>query len=336
MELITTDEFLQIGETMPLLDVRSPSEFNQGHIPGAINLPLLNDEERALVGTCYKQKGNLAAVILGYKLVGERFAGYLELAIEMFPSKKIVIHCWRGGLRSRIMSQIFENGGFTVFVLKGGYKNYRNWVMKTLETEKKIFVLGGLTGSGKTDLLKLLGEKQEQVIDLEALASHKGSALGDLGQPQQPTQENFENLLASQWIKIDAKKTLWLEDESRMIGRLVLPSGVYNQIRNSRLFEIEIPNEMRIQRLRIEYGEFEKEKLIEKTKKIRKRLGDLRTRQAIELIEEGKMSEWVELLLQYYDKTYRYGQSLRPQLLKKLIKIPSPQAVELFLRDVYS
>jgi tRNA 2-selenouridine synthase len=176
--------------------VRSNKNYLDGHIPGAISFPLLKNEERAQVGTCYKNKGNFEAVILGYELVGPRFPEIIRAAKSKFEEKPLFVHCWRGGLRSRIMTNLLASAGFQVYLLKSGYKNYRNFVLNTFSKPYNFQVLSGYTGSGKTEILEFLKQNGKNVVDLEALANHRGSAFGGLGFSAQPTQEQFENNLA--------------------------------------------------------------------------------------------------------------------------------------------
>ncbi len=312
-------EVFALQEHIPLIDVRAPIEFEQGHIPNAINLPILDNENRKLVGTCYKQNGHEAAVILGYKLVGPQFYLLVKQAYKLFPNKKIIINCYRGGLRSRIMANLLSTAGFEVYLLQGGYKKFRHWVLSTLNEPYQFKVLGGYTGSGKTVILKELVTKNIQVLDLEGLANHRGSAFGNLGMPEQPTNEMFENLIAVQLQKFDTKKTIWVEDESSLIGRCKVPKPIYENMRKSTLYFLAIDLEKRIVNIVNEYGQFDKAILQQATQKLYKRLGDLRTREAIQLLDENNLADWAKAILIYYDKTYLFGVSKRePQLIKKI------------------
>jgi len=301
------ESFLTESSGLPLLDVRSPSEFLAGHIPTAINFPILNDENRKLVGICYKTKGHDEAVLLGYKLAGPHFNEIIKEAFILFPEKKVSLHCFRGGLRSKIMSYLLETAGFTINLLDGGYKSYRKFVLDILDKDLNIKVLGGYTGSGKTEILQNLGAHNSQIIDLEKLANHKGSAFGSLGLGSQPTQEQFENNLAAQILQLDNSKTIWVEDESRMIGCLVLPTKIYDKIRSSPLVFLDYTSVERSQKIITEYGCFPKDLLIESTKKIRKRLGDETLRLAIDFLAVDDYNNWVSIILNYYDKTYLFG-----------------------------
>lgn len=287
-----------------LIDVRSEGEFERGHIPGAINIPLLRNEERVQVGTIYKQQGRDAAVALGFKLLGPRFHDLYE-AFKSAGSNP-VFYCWRGGLRSQISATLLEWGGQPVGLISGGYKAYRHFVQKELSRPRKFVLLGGMTGVGKTEILQLLAQKGLAVVDLEALASHRGSVLGGLGMPAQPTVEMFENLLHNAVAAFPEGSTILMESESRKIGTCVMPEGFWNNMLQSRVLEIEIPHQQRVERLQKEYASFDPQILAEKTEKLRKRLGGLLCQQAKEAILEGRKAEWVSILMGYYDKSYRY------------------------------
>ena len=184
-----------MSQNVPLLDVRSPAEFEQGHIPGAINVALFTNEERARVGTIYKTQGKDEAVLEGLRIVGPKMASIVEQALELAPERKLKVHCWRGGMRSGSVGWLLRQAGFSVEVLNGGYKAYRQKVLQELANPFNFVVVGGPTGSGKTHVLKALQNSGEQVIDLEGLAHHRGSAFGHMGLEEQPSSEYFENLL---------------------------------------------------------------------------------------------------------------------------------------------
>ncbi len=313
------EDLLKLNETLTLIDVRAPIEFEQGHIPNAINLPILNNDERKEVGTSYKQNGHEAAVILGYKLVGPNFYKIIKQAYKQFENKEIIIHCYRGGLRSRIMANLLSTAGFQVHLLQGGYKKFRHWTLEKLESEYNFKVLGGYTGSGKTTILKEFASQNIQVLDLEKLANHRGSAFGNVGLPPQPTNEQFENLIAVELNKMNLKSPIWIEDESSMIGRCKVPTKIHGAIRNNQLYFLEIDLEQRVKNIIVDYGQFDKEILKEATNKLHKRLGDLRTREALQLLEENNISDWAKAMLIYYDKTYLFGVSKRESA--KIIKV---------------
>lgn len=304
IKTITINEFFLLPIGTPLADVRTPAEFAHGHIPGAFNLPLFSNEERVVVGTTYKQVGREEAILLGFDLTGPKWSGFIKQALEVAPDKKIAVHCWRGGMRSGAMAWALDLYGFEVYLIQGGYKNFRRWALDQFQQPANVVVLGGRTGSGKTRILQELALLGEQVIDLEDLAQHQGSSYGTMNKMIQPTQEQFENNLAFQLKDIDRTKRLWLEDESRNIGRLTIPTPVFNQMSQAMLVDIHVDLEQRVRALTLEYGLLDKEFLIICTSRIHKRLGPVQTKQAIAAINEGNMEEFIRIVLVYYDKTY--------------------------------
>lgn len=315
-------EFLKADEDELIIDVRSEGEYLHGHIPGAINLPLLNNEERHIVGICYKKEGREKAVQKGFELVGHKFSGFLSKALAASPSRKIKVYCWRGGMRSNIMAWVLSLAGFRVSLLKGGYKEFRHWVLEECSKDWNLIVVGGKTGSGKTELLQEIRKTGEQVIDLEFLANHKGSAFGGLGQSEQPGYEHFENLLAMEFRSFNSDTPVWLENESRLIGSVKIPDILFDNIRKAPVVEVSIPEEVRVDRLLKEYGHFDPNILAENTKKLERRLGNLRMNEAVEKILSGEMRGWIKDVLTYYDKTYLYGKSLRKPETIKVIVLP--------------
>jgi tRNA 2-selenouridine synthase len=305
-KLISVKEFFQLRRSIPMLDARSEGEFIQGNIPGAINLPILNDEERKIVGTIYKEEGSLAAVKEGFKLVGPRFYQIIERAENKFPKKQILTYCWRGGMRSEIMAWLLGMSGFEIFRLIGGYKTYRNLTYETVRKERNYLVLGGKTGVGKTSLLHGLQLAGEHIIDLEALANHKGSSFGGIGQPCQPSIEQFENLLAEKLFTIPSASTIWIENESRKIGTVILADELYQQLLSRPLLEIIKSKKERIQHIKEEYATLPEDELISAVKRLQKKLGGLRTSEAIMAIQNNQDSLWIENVLLYYDKTYSF------------------------------
>ncbi|MGD8427814.1 MAG: tRNA 2-selenouridine(34) synthase MnmH [Balneolaceae bacterium] len=299
--------FLEAAESLPVIDVRSPSEFQQGHIPGAYNIPLFTDKERAEIGTLYKQKGRDAAFKRGLELVGPKMRSLVEESDAIAPNRNILVHCWRGGMRSSSFGWLLNSAGFEIKTLQKGYKAFRNFVLDIFAKKHSIAILSGYTGSGKTEVLHVLGELGEQVIDLEGLAQHKGSAFGHLGEQRQPTGEQFQNRLGMKLMQIDSEKPVWLEDESRFIGKRMIPKDLFKQMREAPVFRLEVPREERVERLVKDYGKYPISQLKESVLKIKKRLGGLRTQQAIEALEKGNLSKVAEFVLHYYDKAYDYG-----------------------------
>jgi tRNA 2-selenouridine synthase len=259
------------------------------------------------VGTTYKQVGKDAAILLGFDLTGPKWSGFIRRALEIAPGKKIAVHCWRGGMRSGAMAWALNLYGFEVYVLEGGYKNFRKWVLDQFLLPHELFILGGMTGSGKTKILDELRALGEQVIDLELLAKHQGSAYGSLNKLVQPTQEQFENDFAAELNGKDKQKKIWVEDESSSIGKRTIPRSFWNQMVSSFMIDIAVPAGQRIENLVQEYGSLDKAFLIESTERIRKRLGLDQAKNAITAIREDRMADFIQIVIRYYDKTYRTG-----------------------------
>ncbi len=294
-----------------MIDVRSPSEFTQGHIPGAVNIPLFLNEERAVVGTLYKQKGREVAFQKGLEIVGPKLNLYLESANAVAPHKHVTVHCSRGGQRSASLALLLQFAGFRVQTIIGGYKAYRQFVLQAFQNRKSRFiVLGGKTGSGKTDVLHELQKFGEQVIDLEGIARHKGSAFGALGELPQPTVEQFENELFKRFNEIDPERRTWVENESRTIGKMFIPDGFWEQIKSSILIHLEVPFEIRVKRLVNDYACFPKIDLEESVKKIERRMGGQNVKAALENLEAGDFGTATGIVLNYYDKAYLHATSL--------------------------
>ncbi|HMQ64252.1 MAG TPA: tRNA 2-selenouridine(34) synthase MnmH [Flavilitoribacter sp.] len=290
-----------------LFDVRTPAEFDAGHIPGAVNLPLFTNEERAEIGTIYKQVDPRLAFLRGLELVGPKMRQYVEQASASAPDLSAVVHCWRGGQRSESMGWLLEKSGFDITVLNGGYKAFRRHALEYLcALPHPLIVLGGYTGSGKTEVLHVLKRKGERVVDLEGLARHKGSAFGALGELPQPTVEQFENDLWAAFREIPSTLPVWVEDESRSIGRVYQPDGFWRNLLSSTLIQVIVPVELRVERLVREYGAFPKEDLAESFVKISKRIGGQHVKAALEAISRDDLSTAAHIALQYYDKTYQH------------------------------
>ncbi len=323
--------FLDLAGSCPILDVRSPSEYSHAHIPGAISFPIFSDDERKIIGTTYKQVGREPAIKEGLDFFGPKMRHLVAQAEAVTAahaveagSKQVLVHCWRGGMRSGAMAWLLDLYGFKVSLLTGGYKAFRNWVLDTCDQPAPLRVLGGYTGSGKTELLHTVAQNGGAVLDLEALANHKGSAFG--GDPGlQPSQEMFENLLAVAMHRTQIARTgqtVWLEDESRRIGDINLPLRFFERLRNSQVYFLEVPFDARLDHILTDYAEVPLPELIECTLRIRKRLGGLATKETVAYLETGDRRSAFAILLNYYDKYYGKGISERRESSVEVVGIP--------------
>lgn len=316
IQKITINEFLERVPYSLVLDVRSPGEYEHAHIPGAYSLPLFTDEERKVVGTAYKQQSREQAIKIGLDYFGVKMRKMVEEVEALvkaravsgsgnpvIPFGGVLVHCWRGGMRSAGVAWLLDLYGFKVYTLVGGYKVYRKWVRDQFDKPHNLTVIGGYTGSAKTDLIRNLQKEGMPVIDLEAMACHKGSAFGALGENPQPKQEMFENLLAKALHENEGAIS-FIEDESQRIGLLQIPNPFWETMRKSRVVFLDIPFEARLDYLTEEYGKFEKEKLVNAIIRIQKRLGGLETKTAINYLLEHNIKESFRILLKYYDKCY--------------------------------
>lgn len=302
--MLSIHDFLKLRHQQPVIDVRSESEFAKGHIPGAINIPILTDAERKIVGTLYKQQGPKEAIKEGVRLVGPRLFQILEATENIAQGQDVLVHCWRGGMRSNNFCWLVSRLGINAKPLEGGYKAYRAEVLKSFEFPFKFLVLSGSTGSGKTEILQALKKQGEQIICLETLANHKGSAFGGLGLGDQPSTEQFENNLYETISALDLSKRIWIEDESIAIGKIFLPQPLWKLLRSSALVKVNVPLEVRVQRLVTDYGNVSTESLLEATQKITKRLGGQHFNAAKESLLQNDLASTASVLLNYYDKAY--------------------------------
>lgn len=295
------------------MDVRSPAEYRQGHIPGSINIPLLSDDQRVEIGTIYKQKGKEQAVLRGFELIGPEFAGKATYMLQQIKSQKALVYCWRGGMRSEIMSWIASLLGVKTDILSGGYKAYRNKVLAEFHKSRTAVVLSGATGSGKTEVLNRLANRGIPVIDLEAAACHRGSSFGAIGMAEL-SQEMFENRLASQLMSIPSDTPFWIEDENRMIGKKCIPAGLFNQMTQFVNIWLQVDESMRVKRIKMDYAHLDQTELELAILRIEKRLGNERTRRAVEALKAGEHEVWIHEVLAYYDKSYKHLKSEHPNL----------------------
>ncbi len=307
--MLQINEFIEKSKNNIILDVRSPAEFLNGHIPGAVNIPLFDDNERGTIGTLYKNSGREEAVLKGLEITGPKLQSLLSKVLELKKEKgcnDIFVHCWRGGLRSNSFAWMLELAEVNTFVLSGGYKAYRNHVLSVFDNEYKIVLLSGETGCGKTDILKELKKTGEQIIDLEGLAHHKGSVFGGVGRETQPTSQQFENNLSYELEKTDRSKWIWFENESPSIGRVYIPKDIVTQMKAAPVMQISLPKSEREKRILREYGDLDLSQMEDKISKLKKYLGSENCMTAIEGLHNGTLDKTISILLAYYDKTYNH------------------------------
>jgi len=282
-----------------LIDVRSPSEYYKGHMPNSINIPLFDNEERSIIGTIYKKQGREKAVIEGLKFLEKKMELLLDNIFMNIDSHKIIpgiknnelsirIYCSRGGMRSQSISWLLEKYKFNPITLKGGYKTYRRWILDSFSKKWNIVIIGGKTGTGKTRLLSLLEKNKYQTIDLEGFACHRGSTFGGLGMKEQPSNEQFENIIAEKLNSFKFSNNIFVEAESANIGKCKIPHEFFNQMKNSRRIEIIRSESNRLDELIGTYSVFKKEELKESVLRIKKRLGPQSTKIALESINNEK------------------------------------------------
>ena len=306
---------LSLGELRAfdaIIDARSPSEFEEDHLPGAINAPVLDDEERAHVGTIYKQQSSFEAKRIGAPLAARNIARQIEAVFADKPRNwKPLVYCWRGGGRSGSMVHVLRQVGWDAQRLDGGYKAFRRQVVADLEEMPQHFtfhVICGATGSGKSRLLEALVDAGAQVLDLEVLAAHRGSVLGELPGEPQPTQKWFETSLWTALSQFDHSRPVYVESESKKVGNLRVPDTLIERMRASRCFRLEAETDVRVALLMEDYAHFvsRPEALQAKLELLRdlhgeERIGSWRTH-----LREGRWQPLVrDLLESHYDPAYK-------------------------------
>lgn len=302
---------------MPLIDVRSPAEYAQGHAPAAASVPLFSDAERAEIGTVYKQQSPAKAVRLGLKYAGLRMADLVAEvdALAKRDPSPLEVYCWRGGQRSGSVAWLLRTAGYDVSRWDGGYKAYRGRVLESWAADRPYVVLAGLTGSGKTEVLRALHELGGPVLDLEGLAHHKGSAFGQIGELPQPTNEQFENDGAVRLAELEGEARIWIEDESRSIGRIWLQQSFFARKKSAPVVLLERSLDERIDRLVAAYGQASRAELSETFMRIAKRLGDQNARSAVDHVQQGNLADAARIALHYYDRTYAESVAARTETI---------------------
>ena len=344
--LFRTANLPQLGEFDEIIDVRTPAEFAEDHIPGAINCPVLSDEERIAVGTLYKQVSPFEARKVGAALVAKNIAQHLQTRFRDQPkSWRPLIYCWRGGQRSGAMSIVLSEIGWAAHKLEGGYKTYRRDVLEKLATLPPQFtfrVICGATGSGKSRLLTALADSgqsnhKQQVLDLENLAQHRGSVLGRLPGQAQPSQKWFDSLLLQALQKLDPARPVYVEAESSKIGNITLPDAMFNAMHASECLLLETPLEVRVAGLLEDYRHYlaNPESLIAHLQALHRFHGSQQLDHWTSLIRAGDFPALVaELLTLHYDPSYFRATSKHYANLDKARHIALEDLSENALREI--
>lgn len=303
---LSISAFLEKSKDELIIDVRAPVEFLKGHIPGAVNIPLFEDSERAEIGTLFKQQGKDTAVSRGLEIVSPKMVPFVNQVKQLSKNKKVFVYCFRGGMRSNSFAWLMNTSGLNATILHGGYKAFRNHVLEYFKEPKKLVLLGGKTGSGKTDVLTLLTKATYQTVDLEKLAHHKGSAFGSINEQIQDAQQIFENNLFNEFKALDNSNLILLEDESKNIGFNKLPHELWLQMKQAPIIKLEIPFELRVQKLVEDYTTTDIHALKKCVLKIAQQLGPLHTKQCLQYLDEQNFADVARLSLLYYDKAYDF------------------------------
>ncbi|MEA9599816.1 tRNA 2-selenouridine(34) synthase MnmH [Polynucleobacter sp. AP-Sanab-80-C2] len=311
--ILKLDQFLTELDRFDLIvDVRSPAEFALDHIPGAVNYPVLDNEERAKIGTLYKQVSPFAAKKLGAALVSRNIAHHLEdYLLEMPREWRPLIYCWRGGERSGAFTHILNRIGWKAMQLEGGYQGFRRTVIDGLEAAAKQFsfhVICGMTGSGKTRVLQEAQQYDSQILDLEDLAIHRGSVLGNEPNIEQPSQKGFETALWNALRSLDPTKPVLVESESKKVGGVHIPDALMEKIRNGACIELRSSTQTRVSWLIREYHHFlsDTDNFKRKLALLTAHYGKVQIAQWNEAIDAKQFPSLVEeLLVMHYDPSYQ-------------------------------
>ncbi len=302
----------RLKEKKPLfIDVRSPSEYKEAHIPGAVNIPIFSDEERQVIGMLYKQKGKREAIREAIEIVGPKVGKiYDDFERNMERRRETVVYCARGGMRSSSIVSFFKGFSMPLIKLEGGYKGYRRFLNENLPAllrKKQFIALYGRTGSGKTDILKKIEEKGFDVLDLEGCANHRGSLLGGIGLGECATQKNFEACILENII-YSKSDVIFTEGESKRIGSVVMPEYIFEKVINARKLLIETDIDKRIEIIKSGYikEDFSREEIVTALRKLGKYIGEKKVEEHVENLDSGKTYLVIrELIEDYYDKVYK-------------------------------
>jgi tRNA 2-selenouridine synthase len=312
-------EYLAAAKGYTIVDVRSPDEFKKGHIPGAINIPIFDNDERAEIGIVYKISGKEIAVERGLEIISPKLLDLVTKTKRLSGNQKIFVYCWRGGMRSQSFAWLMNTAGLQAQILDGGYKIYRNHVLNFFETNLKILLLGGPTGSGKSAVLRELKEAGQQIVDLEALAHHKGSAFGSINEAPQNPQQLFEHNLFNAFQSLDLSKDIWLEDEAMALGWNKIPFALWKQMKLAPIFKINVPFDIRVERLVADYSTTDHSLLFKALCAIKDKLGGQHFQAAAEKLNQGDLHAVAAIALKYYDEAYEFNHLKRE--MKNIIPV---------------
>lgn len=312
-EALSSKEFLEQSKNELIVDVRAPLEFQKGHIINAVNVPLFDNYERAEIGTLFKKQGKDKAVTRGLEIVSPKLVNFLADVQKLTKNKKVFVYCFRGGMRSNSFAWLMNTGGLEAKILKGGYKAYRNHVLNYFVEDKKMILLGGRTGSGKTDVLRWLSDNNYPVIDIEQIAHHKGSAFGSINEKKQAPQQVFENNLFHELRNKETCNYYLLEDEAQSLGCNKIPFQLWHHMKNAPIIKLIIPFEARVEKLVQDYTTNDIPALKNAITKISQQLGPQNAKQCLQLLDEGKLHDVAAISLSYYDKAYEYKYDRKDQ-----------------------
>ncbi|AXI00577.1 tRNA 2-selenouridine(34) synthase MnmH [Sporosarcina sp. PTS2304] len=317
---------LQKEHGQTLVDVRSPKEFKEATIPGSINIPIFNDEERAEVGTLYKQVGKEAAMDRGLVIFSQKLPAFIAEFRKI--DTPITVFCWRGGMRSKTAMTVLELMGIRSSRISGGIHTYRQWVIERLQENfaPRLLVLNGYTGSGKTKILHKLMDDGYPVIDLEGMAGHRGSIFGQIG-VQPNNQKKFELLLADKLVEYANEPYVFIEGESKRIGQVHMPENLFKKKEQSPQWIIQLPVSVRVKEILSEYNpEKHPKQFLEAFSRIRKRIHQPVAMQIQKDLESGYFAEAVEqLLIHYYDPQYEYSVARFTKISEHVIEVDTVQ-----------
>ncbi|MDC3413279.1 tRNA 2-selenouridine(34) synthase MnmH [Aquibacillus sp. 3ASR75-11] len=308
---ITIDDLftMQQDKDFSVIDVRSPSEYEEATIPGSINIPVFNDKERAEVGTLYKQESPEAAKERGLQIFSAKLPHFIKEFQELHGER--AVFCWRGGMRSKTAATVVDLIGMDVFRLKGGIRSYREWVVQTLESyelKQNAYVLNGYSGTGKTVILQMLSDEGYPVLDLEGMANHRGSIFGQIGRKPN-NQKRFESLLVHDLLRIEQSPYVLLEGESKRIGKVVLPEFLYKEKEQGIQLFLELPIDERVTNILDDYHPWDHhQECLDAFQIIKKRIHTPIAKEIEQNLKDGKYRSAVTLLLQYYyDPLYEHS-----------------------------